>query len=59
MNVHPRISEARLDASPAALAQSKPHGLLCVAALIAGGVLTLAWIALLGWLLMKAALIVF
>ena len=59
MDVHPRISEARLDAAPASLAQSKANGLLCVAVLVAGGVLTLAWIALLCWLLMKAALIVF
>jgi len=60
MNVHSRISEARLSAAPQpALVKHKPGNFFCLTTLITGGILTLGWIALLSWLVAQLALMIF
>jgi hypothetical protein len=59
MNVHPQISEARLKDTPEPIARTRPSNFVCMAVLIAGGILTLAWIGLLAWLLFEAVGVIF
>jgi hypothetical protein len=58
MSMHPRVSEPGVDLPNAEI--SEPRGkarrgnVWPVAALVTGGVLTLAWVGLIGWLLFAA-----